>query len=109
METLLPSIFALIVGVAGWYYMFYSNAAGKLAAVERPDVNRVRVLLRRLGGFTMILLAATFYVGTISVQQGHSVAALICLATVGVLLGIVVALGIIDLRLTRRLRRGPDK
>lgn len=108
MDTILPGIFALLVGVSGWYYMFYSPAASNLAAVERPDVNRVRVLLRRIGGFAMICLAGTFYVGTMAVQQQKAAVALGCLATVVILLFIVVALGIIDLRLTRRLRSRSD-
>jgi uncharacterized membrane protein len=109
MDTILPGIFALLVGVAGWYYMFYSTAANRMAAVERADVNRWRILLRRLGGLMMILLAITFYVGTMSLQQGHSAVALGCLAAVVLLLAIVVALGLIDLRMTHRLRQGPEK
>lgn len=104
MEQVLPTIFALLVGVAGWYYMFYSPAATNLAAIERPDVNRVRVLLRRFGGFMMILLAVAFYVGAMALIRGQAAVALISLGAVTILLCIVIALGVVDLKLTRRLR-----
>lgn len=108
MERLLPSLFALLVGVAGWYYMFYSPAATNLAAIERPDVNRVRVLLRRLGGFMMILLAVAFYVGAMALIDENALVALVCLGAVTILLSIVIALGVVDLKLTRRLRGRSD-
>lgn len=108
MEKLLPSLFALLVGVAGWYYMFYSPAATSLAAIERPDVNRVRVLLRRLGGFMMILLAVAFYVGAMALIDENALVALVCLGAVTILLSIVIALGVVDLKLTRRLRSRSD-
>ena len=108
METVLPSIFALLVGVAGWYYMFYSSAAANLSGVERPDVNRVRVLLRRFGGLMMICLAVAFYVGAMAVHQQRAAVALTCLVIVVVLLCVVVALGLIDLWMTRRLRSRSD-
>ena len=43
----LPGIFAIIVLAAGWHYAFFSSAAMKLAAVENPQLNARRVLMRR--------------------------------------------------------------
>lgn len=109
MENQLPGIFALLVGMAGWYYLFYSPAANNLSAIERGDINRVRVLLRRLGGGMMILLAAAFYTGSVAVQQERLELTLYCLVSVTLLLLGVVMLGLIDLRLTTRLRSQRDK
>jgi hypothetical protein len=101
----LPEIFSLIVAAAGWFYMFYSRAASNLAVVESQHVNRLRVRLRRLGGFAMILLAAAFYAGSVALERRRAEWAAILLLIVLVLMCVIVALGLLDLRLTNRLRR----
>ena len=57
------SIFSLLVAAAGWYYMFYSRMAEKLAPIEEQQINRRRSRLRRIGGFFMFLLAVFLFAG----------------------------------------------
>ena len=61
--TALPAILALLTGVAGWFYLFFSKAAHGLAGIEEDRLNRRRVRLRRVGGAVMLLLAVGFYLG----------------------------------------------
>jgi Na+/H+ antiporter NhaD/arsenite permease-like protein len=103
--THLPAIFSLLVAAAGWFYMFYSNAASKLAGVESSHANLLRVRLRRAGGLAMILLAIAFYGGFVALDQGRGPAAAGLMAAVLVLMCAIVVLGLVDLRLTSRLRR----
>ena len=101
----LPAIFSLIVGAAGWFYLWHSKSAQGLAAIEAPELNRRRVRLRRYNGVTMLLLAVSFYVAYASADQpGRGMRALLCMAAVVVLLVVMLALALIDIRLTRRLR-----
>jgi hypothetical protein len=67
--TLLPAILALLVAAAGWYYAFYSSAAGKLSGIERPSANRLRVRLRRINGCLMIVLGALFFILASALEQ----------------------------------------
>ena len=101
----LPGIFALIVAAAGWFYMFYSRAAHRLAAVEDQQINRKRVLLRRVGGFAMVALGACFYAGYYATDSKQPTRAFAMLwFVVLMLMMLIMVLGLIDLRLTRRLR-----
>ena len=60
MNSAVVGIFSLVCGVAGWFYLFYSNAAAKLALIEPTFRNRVRVgLYFCLGG--LVLLGTTLW------------------------------------------------
>ena len=101
----LPGIFALIVAAAGWFYMFYSRAAHRLGAIEDQRINRKRILLRRVGGLAMVVLGACFYAGYYSTDVTHPSRAFALLwFVVLMLMMLIMVLGLIDLRLTRKLR-----
>jgi peptidoglycan/LPS O-acetylase OafA/YrhL len=102
----IPAIFALAVAAAGWYYLFYSRAAGKLAGLEAERLNRRRVRLRRLGGGMMVLMGLCFAVGFYSFDRSAPPAGFVFIwAAVLLLMAMIVVLGLVDLRLTMRLRR----
>jgi hypothetical protein len=105
----LSAIFALFVGAAGWHYMFYSKAAGRLEGIENASLNLARSRLRRVGGFFMLLLAGFFFAGFWAFDferlEGRGDAFTLVWACVGVLMLVIVVLALIDLRLTYRLRR----
>lgn len=109
MANVLPAIFSLLVAAAGWYYMFYSSAAARLSVVEHSGINRLRVFLRRAGGLVMMLLAVTFYAGVVAVDRENGPAAAGFLLAVACLMFIIMALGLIDLRLTRGLRKSQER
>jgi len=100
-----PSILALLVAVAGWFYLFNSKAARRLDGVETPSVNQRRDRLRRLNGLAMLPLALGFYAGFKIDPHPHPIIFLSLWTIVMVLVIFVVVLAIIDLRLTARLRR----
>jgi drug/metabolite transporter (DMT)-like permease len=101
----LTSIFSLLVGAAGWYYMFYSRAALKLSPVEGEQRNRIRQRCRQANGFVMFLLAVALYAGFNTVDPHTSAQTFITVwFSVFVLLLVVVLLALVDLRLTWRLR-----
>ena len=101
----LPAIFALLVAAAGWYYLFYSAAAAKLASVEDPVTNRLRVRLRRICGAVIIAMAATFYAGTVAFENERLTEAALLFGAMMLLMLAMVLLGLVDLRLTNKLRR----
>ena len=109
---ILAGIFSLLVAAAGWYYMFYSRAAQKLATIEGTKANRRRVTLRRINGATMCALAVVMYVGVAALtrQDEHGprpdikLFAGMMFALVLLIIALLV-LGLMDLRLTRDLRR----
>ena len=101
----IPAFFSLFVAAAGWFYMFYSTAAHKLAGIEQDDRNLRRIRLRRVGGFMMFLLAITFFVGFQPYVWESQLAALGVWILVMFLLLAIVVLGLIDLRLTWQLRK----
>ena len=106
----LPGIFALIVAAAGWFYMFYSRAAHRLSVVEDARMNQKRVILRRVNGLAMVALGACFYAGYYATDRERPTRAFAALwLTVLVLMFIIVMLALIDVRLTRRLRREQRK
>ena len=90
--------------------MFYSRAAGNLASLEAQSLNRARIRLRRIGGFCIFLLAIAFYAGFYTYDaESQPMAFLIVWTAVMLLLLMVVGLGLIDLRLTWRLRKALRK
>lgn len=95
----------LLIGIAGWYYLFYSRAAHRLATVEADAANARRILLRRVNGAVMLALAVLIYVGTSGIDADQRPRAFLA-AWIGVicLLLTVVALALVDLRLTMKLR-----
>lgn len=101
----LAGIFSLLVGVAGWYYAFYSPAAARLGGVESDSNNRLRIRLRRLNGVMMCLLAVGLFTGTAALErQWRSTAVAILWLAVILLLLAVFVLAMIDVKLTRHLR-----
>src|SRR5690348_5334148 len=106
----LPGIFALLVAAAGWFYMFYSRAAHRLATVEDQRINHRRILLRRVGGLSMVALGACFYAGYYATDREQPTRAFAMLwFVVLVLMMLILLLGLIDLRLTRKLREAQKR
>ncbi len=103
---ILTGIFSLMIAAAGWYYLFYSDAVHRLAAVEDVAINTRRVRIRRLGSVLLILLAMLFYVGSAVVSWDEPTVwfAVIWLGVM-VLVGVVTILALLDLRLTNQLRQ----
>ena len=102
----LVDIFALACGVAGWFYLFYSKAAGKLAVVESAAQNTVRVRLRRICGAALVLLGIGFYAGFNAVddQRNPAIYLAVWMGSMLLLL-LIIALVAADIHLTRMLRR----
>lgn len=101
-----PAILSLIIGAAGWYYMFYSRAAEKLSGIEGESANRRRVRLRRANGLAMFLLAVALCAGFYSFDPKVSPMPFVATwVTVFILLVIIMVLGLWDIFLTKRLRR----
>ena len=104
--AVLPSILALLIGIAGWYYLFYSQAAQRLAGVENGRLNRMRVRLRRAGGLVLLLLAPCFFAGFHTVSADEQPRAFVYVwLTVFLLLATTILLAMVDLGLTWKLRR----
>jgi hypothetical protein len=99
------AIFSLAVAAVGWYYMFYSRAASRLSGIEDAHVNSMRIWLRKINGMLMFLLAISFFAGFFAVDLDHPtrMTAFVWLAVCGLVLALL-ALGLVDLRLTWRLR-----
>ena len=105
METI-PAIFCLMTGAAGWFYLFYSRGAHRLAGIENERVNRARIRLRRLGAVLMILLAVAFAVGYYGTNVREPTARFVTAwGCVAILMPVMLGIGLADLRLTRKLRR----
>ena len=99
------AIFSLLVAAAGWYYMFYSRAATNLQGIEEQRLNRWRQRLRQTNGAVVMLLAIGVFALTNKFEPTSSPAIAACiLMAVMVLLAIMMLLGLLDLRLTWRLR-----
>ena len=107
----LAGIFALLTGAAGWFYLFYSRAAHRLSGIEDERLNARRIALRRVGGVAMLLLGGFFFAGFYAFENPHETptAFLAVWLTVFALLVVLVILALIDLRLTRQLRRRAGK
>jgi len=105
MESI-PAIFCFFTAAAGWFYLFYSRAAHRLCLVEDQRVNRARIRLRRIGASAMILLAVAFAVGYYGTDAKEPTAMFaVAWLSVLLLLPVMLAIGLADLRLTRKLRR----
>jgi hypothetical protein len=99
------AILALLIGVAGWYYLFYSKAAVRLAAIEGTGINQRRQRLRRINGLVMLLLAGSFYAGIFTVNPDRTPQAFVAVwLSVLLFLLVIVVLAVADLRLTTKLR-----
>ena len=102
----LPAIFALLVGAIGWYYLFYSKAAIRLGGIEEQRSNRLRGLLRRTNAILMLLIALGIALATYKFdRRGFENEFVLTWAAVMLLLLAVMVLGLIDVRLTWKLRR----
>jgi hypothetical protein len=102
----LPNTLALLIGVAGWFYLFYSRAAHKLTGVEDAKINARRIMLRRIAGVALLLLATMFYWGFATLDQRQSAWMFLFIwASVLILLLLVLVLGLIDFRYTVRFYR----
>jgi len=101
----LPASVSLLIGIAGWHYLFFSRAAHRLGTIEAESANARRIVLRRTNGVALILLAALLYAGCTAIDPKGSpqifVAAWIAIFA---LLSISIVLALIDLRLTLRVR-----
>jgi len=105
----LAGILSLLVAIAGWFYLFYSKGATNLSGVEDAPLNTRRVHLRRLGGLIMLALAVLLYAGVYAVDGESDPAAFVTIwLTVMALLAAMVTLALIDLRLTRRIKKMRD-
>jgi hypothetical protein len=106
MMSVVIDIFALACAVAGWFYLFYSKAAGKLAIVESAAHNTTRVRLRRLCGAAMVLLGIGVYAGFNAVDD-HRNPGIYLAVWMGsiLLLLLIIVLVAADIHLTRALRR----
>jgi hypothetical protein len=107
----IAGIFALLTGASGWFYLFYSRAAQRLSEIENQRLNDRRIALRRVGGVVMLLLGGFFFAGFYAFDEPLTRPALFVgvWLTVFALLVAVVVLALIDLRLTRKLRRRSNK
>ena len=99
------AIFSLLVGAIGWYYLFYSQASQKLIAIEDQQTNHRRGLLRRINAIVMLLLAVGIAVGMFKFDPDRTPREfLLVWGSVMLLLFVSVALALVDLRLTMKLR-----
>ena len=106
----LPGILALLIAIAGWFYMFYSRAAANLGSIENEQLNLKRIRLRRVGGFVMLLLAVAFFALFYTFDSKEQAEEFVLtLLAVLLLLCMILVLGLIDLRLTLKLRRSIRK
>ena len=102
----LPAIFALLVGAIGWYYLFYSRAVSRLGGLEEQRSNRLRGLLRRINAILMLLIALGIAVAMYKFdRRGFENQFVVTWSAVMLLLLAVMVLGLIDVRLTWKLRR----
>lgn len=105
-EAVVADAFALACAVAGWFYLFSSRAAKKLAGLEPGRRNSLRVLLRRVCGAALFLLAVACFAGfnTVDDQRNPGAYLAVWSAAILLLLMIIVLVGI-DIHLTWKLRR----
>jgi hypothetical protein len=103
---LVPALVALLTAAAGWHYLFYSQAATRLAEFEAEAVNLRRQRLRRVGGAVMLLLGLAIYAGLTVADEtrGPRVFVIVWLVVFG-LIALLVLLALWDIRLTHALRR----
>ena len=100
--VIVVDIFAGLTAAMGWYYLFYSRAAVKLEGIEADRINRRRVRLRQTGGAIMMVMGVLFFAGF---QQLSAIPFILVWTGVMLSLLAIVALALIDLRLTWGLPR----
>jgi O-antigen/teichoic acid export membrane protein len=105
-EAVVADGFALICAIAGWFYLFSSTAARKLAAFEPNRRNSLRVVLRRVCGAALFLLAVACFAGfnTVNDRQNPGAYVAVWSAALVLLLIIIILVGI-DIFLTFKLKR----
>jgi hypothetical protein len=108
-SSLAVDLVALACGVAGWFYLFYSNAAAKLAGIESARRNTVRVVLRRVCGAALVLLGAAFFAGFNIDEHRNPGAYLGVWAIALLLLLLIIILVGADLGFTLKLRRERER
>ena len=97
-------IFALLAAAAGWHYLFFSAAAGRLRRVEAGRNHRLRVLLRRFTGLMLITMAVLFFIGSQPWLEQRPIAYMGVWFGVMALLLFIVMAALIDIRLTIKLK-----
>jgi peptidoglycan/LPS O-acetylase OafA/YrhL len=99
-------VLALLMAVAGLFYLFGSPAARRLESVEVPAANRLRRRLRRLNGAIILLLALVMAAGCYAFDpQRPGLLFLADWVMVVLLMAAMLVLVAADLRLTRALRK----
>ncbi len=102
----LPAIFALLVAAIGWYYLFYSRAASRLSSIEEEKSNRLRGLLRRINAILMLVMAVGIALAMYKFNRDETYEQfLLVWLAILLLLIVVIVLGLIDVRLTWKLRQ----
>jgi drug/metabolite transporter (DMT)-like permease len=110
MNAAIADSLALLSAIAGWFYLFYSGAAARLAAIESPALNRRRQKLRRVCGVMMFLLGVAIFAGCNSIDADRSPKTFVAVwAGAMVLLLCIMALVYIDLRLTLKIMHAGKK
>jgi len=99
-------ILAFLTAAAGWFYLFYSKAAERLAGLEAEQINRKRGRLRRIGGAVMLLLGVGLYLGFRAADADNHPGTFVVFWLINMgLMTALVLLALIDVRLTARLRK----
>jgi hypothetical protein len=110
MDQAIVDIFALVCGVTGWFYLFYSKAAARLAGVEPATRNSLRIALRRVCGGAMVLLGIAFFAGFNAVDDQRTPRAYLAVWLGAMsLLAIIAILVAVDIRLTWKLRHRGER
>jgi drug/metabolite transporter (DMT)-like permease len=105
-EAAVADIFALACAAAGWFYLFSSNAAKRLAGLESQGRNSLRIVLRRICGVSLFLLAVACYAGFNTVNDQRNPGAYLAVWTSSILLlMLIIILVAIDIHLTMKLKR----
>ncbi|MFT3788601.1 MAG: hypothetical protein QM770_20920 [Tepidisphaeraceae bacterium] len=107
---LLVAIFCTLVVAAGVYYFRNTTASDRLIGVEPDANNRLRRSLRRVNGVLMLLLAGAFFWGSIEMERRSSPTRFIVawLLVIGLVIA-TMALAVVDVWLTGKLRRSHRK
>ncbi len=106
MTHYLPHILSLLIAGAGWFYLFYSQAAKTLSSLEGQAANRRRVRLRRAGGALMFVLAILIFAGMETIDPARSPNTFIWVwFGVMLVMFLILLLALMDVRLTASLRK----
>lgn len=100
------AILALLTGIAGWYYLFYSRGVQTPSGLADPHLAARRIFLRKVGGGIMLLLGIGLYLGFWAADEAsHPVWFIVIWVAVLVLMAALIVLALIDIQLTVRIRR----